>query len=90
MLMPIGLSRETINFTHDANTPLIIAFGETAAHQLLQTTTPLELLRGQSHTINEGRTTVIVTYHPNELLLQPLNKQQAYQDLLFIKKILSV
>lgn len=63
------------------NPALIIVVGRIAAHNLLQTTTPLGRLRGTVHTLPGSDIQVIVTYHPAYLLRQPAEKRKAWQDL---------
>ncbi len=68
---------------------LILVVGRIAAHNLLQTTTPLGRLRGQIHTLPQTKTPVIVTYHPAYLLRQPAEKRRAWQDLQLARDFLA-
>lgn len=68
---------------------LILVVGRIAAHNLLQTTTPLARLRGQVHTLPQTKTPVIVTYHPAYLLRQPAEKRRAWQDLQLARNFLA-
>lgn len=63
------------------NPTLILVVGRIAAHNLLQTTTPLGRLRGTVHALPGSNVPVIVTYHPAYLLRQPAEKAKAWQDL---------
>ncbi len=63
------------------NPTLILVVGRIAAHNLLQTTTPLGRLRGTVHALPGNSVPVIVTYHPAYLLRQPAEKAKAWQDL---------
>ena len=67
---------------------LILALGRIAAQQLLHTDTPLGRLRQQVHLLPQMQTPFIVTYHPAYLLRSPLDKRKAWQDLLFVQKII--
>ncbi len=65
------------------NPRLILAVGGVAAHNLLQTDTPVGRLRGVVHTYGERKTPVIVTYHPAYLLRSPREKRKVWSDLQF-------
>ncbi|MEZ5535908.1 MAG: uracil-DNA glycosylase [Thiolinea sp.] len=71
------------------NPALIIVVGRIAAHNLLQTTTPLGRLRGQVHSLPGSDTPVIVTYHPAYLLRQPAEKRKAWQDLQLARQVMA-
>ena len=60
---------------------LILAVGRIAAHNLLETDTPVGRLRGRVHHYGEGRIPLIVTYHPAYLLRSPLEKRKVWEDL---------
>jgi DNA polymerase len=60
---------------------LILAVGRIAAHNLLQTTTPVGRLRGQVHHYGPARIPLVVTYHPAYLLRSPLEKRKSWDDL---------
>lgn len=62
---------------------LILAVGGVAAHNLLQTETPVGKLRGQVHYYGAARIPLVVTYHPAYLLRSPLEKRKAWADLGF-------
>lgn len=68
---------------------LILVVGRIAAHNLLQTTTPLGRLRGSVHTLPNNTVPVIVTYHPAYLLRQPAEKRRAWQDLQLARDFLA-
>lgn len=68
---------------------LILVVGRIAAHNLLQTTTPLGRLRGSVHTLPHSKVPVLVTYHPAYLLRQPAEKRRAWQDLQFARDFLA-
>lgn len=67
---------------------LILAVGRIAAQRLLQTDLSLAKLRGQVHRYPLTDTPLIVTYHPAYLLRTPADKRKAWQDLLFVQRIL--
>ena len=58
---------------------IIVALGRFAAQSLLQVTTPIGQLRGQTHRYQN--IPLIVTYHPAYLLRSPLEKRKAWEDL---------
>lgn len=68
---------------------LILVVGRIAAHNLLQTDTPLGRLRGSVHTLPNSTVPVIVTYHPAYLLRQPAEKRRAWQDLQLARDFLA-
>lgn len=61
------------------NPQLIITFGGTAAHSLLNSQTSLGRLRGRVHDWNN--IPLIVTYHPSYLLRNPAAKRDVWNDL---------
>ena len=68
---------------------LIVALGRIAAHNLLSTKTSISRLRGEKHFYTKGNIPLVVTYHPAYLLRNPIDKSKSWQDLLFIKSILT-
>ncbi len=60
---------------------LILVVGRIAAHNLLNTDTPVGKLRGKVHRYEGTAIPVIVTYHPAYLLRKPQDKRKAWQDL---------
>ncbi|WP_414040854.1 uracil-DNA glycosylase [Acidithiobacillus sp. M4-SHS-6] len=58
---------------------MIVALGRFAAQSLLQVTTPIGQLRGQTH--HYQQIPLIVTYHPAYLLRSPLEKRKVWKDL---------
>jgi len=65
---------------------IILAVGCCAGQFLLKVTIPLNKMRGKLHNYND--TPVVVSYHPAYLLRNPVDKKNAYQDLLFVKQVL--
>jgi uracil-DNA glycosylase len=66
---------------------VIIAMGETAAQQLLNSTESLEQLRGKTHTFQN--IPLIVTYHPNDILQHLPNKAKTWDDLCMALQLLN-
>ena len=60
---------------------LILAVGRIAAHNLLQTETPIGRLRGRVHRYGAAGIPLVVTYHPAYLLRSPLEKRKSWEDL---------
>jgi uracil-DNA glycosylase family 4 len=67
---------------------VILAVGRYAAHYLLNCTTSLNKLRGQKHQFRDTNIPLIVSYHPAYLLRNPVDKGNAYVDLLMLRKLL--
>jgi DNA polymerase len=65
------------------NPKLILCLGRIAAHNLLETDTPIGKLRGQVHRLGSSQRPVVVTYHPAYLLRSPGEKRRAWEDLVF-------
>ena len=65
---------------------LIFAAGCNAGQFLLNDTQSLDLMRTKPH--DYQGVPVIVSYHPNDLLRNPLDKRKTYQDLLLAQVIL--
>jgi len=68
---------------------LLLAVGDAAAHYLLNTKQSLDSLRGKIHHFGASQTPLIVTYHPADLLRNPMDKNKAYTDLQFAQKTLA-
>lgn len=68
---------------------IILCVGRIAAQSLLGTSAPLAKLRGQAHVYGATHIPVVVTYHPAYLLRSPLEKRQAWQDLLLARSVLA-
>ena len=82
-----------INKTHTetlanlTNAKVIIAMGEQAAQQLLNSTESIESLRGKAHVVEN--VPLVVTYHPNDLLQHLANKAKMWDDLCIAKPLAS-
>lgn len=66
---------------------LVLAVGRIAAQRLLETDAPLGRLRGQPHSLYDGRLPLVVTYHPAYLLRSPSQKRKAWEDLCLARRI---
>ena len=64
---------------------VIIAMGEAAAQQMLNTTESIETLRGKTHQL--ANAPLIVTYHPNDMLQNLHLKAKTWEDLCLAKRI---
>lgn len=67
---------------------LILALGRIAAHNLLNTQTPLSKLRGQTFHFGPAQIPLLVTYHPAYLLRNPAEKRNAWIDLQRVQALL--
>ena len=78
------------NLIQELNTnppQLLLAIGRVAIDYLLNKSQPLDILRGEIHKYHN--TPLVVSHHPTDLLLNPIDKKQAWQDLLFIQQLLT-
>ena len=66
---------------------LILAVGRFAGDFLLNGSAPVHQMRGKIH--DYKGIPVLVSYHPAHLLRNPMDKRNAYQDLLFVKQMLN-
>jgi uracil-DNA glycosylase family 4 len=88
MLRSVGYTREDViigsadEVSHHQPSLLLI-LGETTAQRFLNTSEPLDTLRGRLH---EMHPPMIITYSPTELTLNPENKKKAYHDLQLAQK----
>ena len=70
----------------DIEAKVIIAMGETAAQQLLNSAESIESLRGKTHTF--ANIPLIVTYHPHDMLQNLANKAKTWDDLCMAMEIM--
>jgi len=68
---------------------LILAVGRIAAHNLLQTNTPVGRMRGQVYHFGPAGIPLVVTYHPAYLLRSPLEKRKSWDDLQLALQIIN-
>jgi DNA polymerase len=72
-------NKSTLTNPADIEAKVIVAMGETAAQQLLNSQDSLEQLRGKTHLVHD--IPLIVTYHPNDCLQHLPNKSKTWDDL---------
>lgn len=77
--IPPDTSANTLDIFAASNVKLIITMGEKAAQSLLQTTEPLENLRGKPHTWQSA--SLVATYDLAHLLQTATDKAKAWNDL---------
>lgn len=65
---------------------ILLAVGRFAGQFLLKAALPLNKMRNKVHEYNG--TPVLVSYHPAYLLRNPVDKKNAYSDLMFVKQLL--
>lgn len=68
---------------------VLVALGRHAAHNLLETSDSLARLRGRSHSLRDFDLPVVVTYHPAYLLRTPADKRKAWDDLRFVRRLMT-
>ncbi len=68
---------------------LIVLMGQEATSWLLGSSSTFESNRNQLHQVSDVTSPLLVTYHPSQLLQSPLDKRNAWQDLLQMQKILT-
>lgn len=71
------------------NPKVIILLGKIAANRMLNEDKSITDLRGKKFFLQNHSIPVIVFYHPAYILRSPLKKCQVWQDLKFLKEILS-
>ena len=71
------------------NPKVIILLGKIAANRMLNEDKSIADLRGKKFFLQNHSIPVIVFYHPAYILRSPLQKCQVWQDLKFLKEILS-
>jgi uracil-DNA glycosylase family 4 len=62
----------------------IVVLGEAAAQYILNTHAPLHALRNQQQAYATSNIPLYVSFHPSELIKNPIEKKQAYLDWLMI------
>ena len=73
------------NLSNLTNVKVIVAMGEAASQQLLNSSESLEQLRGKAHMFENAP--LVVTYHPDDLLQQLANKANMWDDLCIAKPL---
>jgi len=59
----------------------ILLMGQSLAQAVLASEEPLDVLRSRNIHAHSSGAKLLVTYHPLDLLLEPLNKAKAWEDL---------
>ncbi len=68
---------------------VILSVGRISAQSLLGSEVPISKLRGQPHDYGENHIPLVATYHPAYLLRSPAEKAKAWDDLKFVRFLLS-
>lgn len=96
MLAAIDLQRDNVVIIHpeaveetlqSVRPAFILCMGDAAARQLLLSDQPFHILRNQVYQYGADLTPLVVTYHPEHLLLNPADKRGAWADLQRLLKI---
>ena len=81
MLSAVGLHQGSGSLDDEiSKTSLNIFMGLSVAQQVLNSTEPLDELRKKNICV-QNNVSILVTYHPLDLLAQPQNKAKAWEDL---------
>jgi len=69
---------------------VIVAMGSVLGKSLLGLQEPFNELRGAVHSFDQGgdEIPVVLTYHPNDLLKNPLDKIKTWQDLILARSLI--
>ena len=69
---------------------VIVAMGSGLGKSLLALQEPFNELRGAVHSFDQGgdEIPVVLTYHPDDLLKNPLDKIKAWQDLILARSLI--
>lgn len=60
---------------------IVLIMGQLAAQNLLESKEPLARLRGKPHLLKSSNVNAVVTYYPSHLLIKPIDKRKAWDDL---------
>lgn len=78
--------KQKLNSIIDKVKPKVIFLvGQIAAQTMLDCEDPLIIMRSKVHTIGESNIPCIVSYYPSYLLLKPIDKRKAWNDLKLAK-----
>lgn len=68
---------------------VVVAMGATLGKTLLDLPEPFNELRGAVHSLEQGgnEVPVVLTYHPDHLLKNPLDKIKTWQDLILARSL---
>lgn len=83
------LNQLLINKIEQIKPKIILAVGQIAAQNLLQSNEPLARLRAKVHQLPSTDIPVIATYYPSWLLSKPKDKRKAWEDLKLAMRTIS-
>jgi uracil-DNA glycosylase len=90
ILVALKITKSTqmqVKSVENIEASVIIVMGEVSAQQILNTKESIETLRSKTHQLEN--TTLIVTYHPNDMLQNLQLKAKTWEDLCLARRILS-
>ncbi len=97
ILASLMLTRTTIQLVHSSRVQsesikgqVIVAMGSGLGKSLLGLQEPFNELRGAVHSFDQGgdEIPVVLTYHPDDLLKNPLDKIKTWQDLILARSLI--
>lgn len=97
ILASLMLTRTTIQLVNSSRVQsesikgqVIVAMGSGLGKSLLGLQEPFNELRGAVHSFDQGgdEIPVVLTYHPNDLLKNPLDKIKTWQDLILARSLI--
>ena len=97
ILASLMLTRSTIQLVNSSRVQsesikgqVIVAMGSGLGKSLLGLQEPFNELRGAVHSFDQGgdEIPVVLTYHPNDLLKNPLDKIKTWQDLILARSLI--
>jgi DNA polymerase III psi subunit len=96
ILASLMLSRATVQVVSSSKVQVegvkgqvVVAMGATLGKTLLGLSEPFNELRGAVHSLEQGgnEVPVVLTYHPDHLLKNPLDKIKTWQDLILARSL---
>ena len=96
ILASLMLSRATVQVVSSSKVQIegvkgqvVVAMGATLGKTLLDLPEPFNELRGAVHSLEQGgnEVPVVLTYHPDHLLKNPLDKIKTWQDLILARSL---
>jgi len=97
ILASLMLARSTIQLVNSSRVQsesikgqVIVAMGSGLGKSLLALQEPFNELRGAVHSFDQGgdEIPVVLTYHPDDLLKNPLDKIKTWQDLILARSLI--
>lgn len=67
---------------------MLLLVGQIAAQNLLDSSDPLIIMRSKMHKITTREIPCVVTYYPSYLLMKPIDKRKAWEDLKLAMRLL--